>query len=151
LLRTTKLGGMTIFTEHRPGGEAAGLLGPTAALRLTVLSPQALGLRMLQASSRLGHLLHHTVIVDAEDISPASSALVADEILVTTLAVERSVDKPEAQGFLSKLRRVFLTEGHKSSAQFDPTGTLTIVVAPDLGIAGRPSSGRIMKIAESFR
>ena len=151
LLRTTKLGGMTIFTDHRPGGEAAALMGPTAPLHLNVLSPQVLGVRMLQASSRLGHLLHHTVIVDAEDISPASSALVADEILVTTLAVEHCADKPEAQGFLTKLRRVFLTEGHKASAQFDPSGTLTIVVAPDQGIAGRPSSGWIIKIVEAYR
>ena len=151
LLRTTRLGGMTIFTEHRPEGEAAGLLGPAPPLRLTVVSPQALAYRLLQASAHVGRVLRHTVVFDAEDVSPASSALVADAALVTTLAVERSVDKPEAQGFLSRLKRVFLTEGRKSSATYDGAGTLTITVAPDQGVAGRPSSGRIIKIVESPR
>lgn len=150
LLRATRLGGMTLFTDHRPGGEAAALLGPTTPLHITVLSPQTLGVRLLQASFHVGHLLHHTVSFEAEDVTPASSGLVADAAMVATLAVEHSLDKPETQGFLARLKRVFLIEGHKASAQFDPTGTLTITVAPDQGIAGRPSSGRILKIAETF-
>jgi hypothetical protein len=151
LLRATRLGGMTLFTDHRPEGEAAAFLGPAAPLHITVLSPQTLSVRLLQASIHVGHLLHHTVVFEAEDISPASSGLVADAALVTTLAVERSVDKPEAQGFLARLKRVFMIEGHKPSAQFDPTGTLTITLAPDQGVAGRPSSDRIIRIAETFR
>jgi hypothetical protein len=46
---------------------------------------------------------------------------------------------------------VFLTEGHKPSAIYDGAGTLTITVAPDQGLAGRPSSGRIIKIVETYR
>ncbi|MBS0360208.1 MAG: DUF4908 domain-containing protein [Proteobacteria bacterium] len=151
LLRATRLGGMTIFTDHRPEGEAAAFLGPASPLHVTVLSPQALSVKLLQASIHVGRVLHHTVVFEAEDISPASSGLVADAALVTTLAVERSVEKPEAQGFLNRLKRVFMIEGHKPAAQFDQTGTLTITVAPDQGLAGRPSSDRIIRIAQTFR
>ncbi|MBS0335186.1 MAG: DUF4908 domain-containing protein [Proteobacteria bacterium] len=151
LLRATRLGGMTLFTEHRPEGEAAAFLGPASPIRVMVLSPQALTYRLLQASLHVGHVLHHTVVFEAEDVSPASSGIVADAAMVTTLAVDRSADKAEAQGFLTRLRRVFLTEGRKSSAQFDVSGTLTITVAPGLGIAGRPSSGRIEQVAQTFR
>lgn len=149
LLRATRLGGMTIFTEHRPGGEAAAFLGPASPIHLLVLSPQALLEKLAIASGHVSHAVRHGVLFDAE-ASPASSALIADAAMVTTLAVVRSADKPEAQGFLARLKRVYLIEGRKSSAQFDGT-TLTITVAPDQGIAGRPSSDRIVKVAETVR
>ncbi|WP_293382392.1 DUF4908 domain-containing protein [Phenylobacterium sp.] len=149
VLRATRLGGLTLFSEHRPSGEAAALAGPGAPIHLTVLGPQALIEKLAQASFHVSHALHHTVAFDAE-ASPASSALIADAAMVTTLAMVRSADKPDAQGFLGKLRRVFLIEGRKSSAQFDQ-GTLKITVVPDEGIAGRPSSERIVQVTQSFR
>ena len=149
VLRATRLGGVTVFTGHRPEGEAAALAGAGPPRRLLVLGPQALLEKLAQASLHASHALHHGVLFDAE-ATPASSALIADAALITSLAVARSADKPEAQGFLSKLRRVFLIEGRKPAAQF-AQGTLKITVAPDQGIAGRPSSDRIMQIAETFR
>lgn len=149
LLRATRLGGMTLFTDHRPEGEAAAFLGPASPIKLVVLSPQALLEKLAQASLHVSHAVHHGVLFDAE-ASPTSSALIADAAMVTTVAVVRSTDKPEAQGFLARLRRVFLIEGHKSGAQFDASGTLTITVAPAMGVAGRPSSERIVQVAETF-
>ena len=75
-----------------------------------------------------------------------SAALIADAAMVASLAVVRSAEKPEAQSFLARLKRVFLVEGRRSGLQFDQ-GTLKITVAPKQGVAGRPSSDRIMALA----
>jgi hypothetical protein len=145
VLRATRLGGVTLFTEDRPAGQAAALQGSGSPIRLTVLGPQALFERLAQASFRASRATRHGVIFDAE-ATPGSSALIADAAMVASLAVVRAAERPEAQGFLARLKRVFLTEGRKASAQFDQ-GTLTITVVPVQGLAGRPSSDRIMQIA----
>src|SRR5581483_8153316 len=36
MLRATRLGGMTVFTEHRPEGEAAAFIGPAPPIHLLV-------------------------------------------------------------------------------------------------------------------
>ena len=146
VLRATRLGGVTLFTDHRPDGEAASLQGSGSPIRLMMLGPQALFERLAQASFRASHALHHVVLFDAE-ASPASSALIADAAMVTSLAVVRAADRPEAQGFLSRLKLVILTEGRKMSAQVDGQGTLKITVVPEQGLAGRPSSDRIVALA----
>jgi hypothetical protein len=145
VLRATRLGGVTLFTEDRPAGQAAALQGSGSPIRLTVLGPQALFERLAQASFRASRATRHGVIFDAE-ATPGSSALIADAAMVASLAVVRAAERPEAQGFLARLKRVFLTEGRKAAAQFDQ-GTLTITVVPVQGLAGRPSSDRIMQIA----
>src|SRR6202000_1888566 len=102
----------------RPGGEAAALVGVSPPIHMPVLGPQVLIEKLAQASFHVSRAVHHGVLFDAE-ASPASSALIADAAMVTTLAVMRSADKPEAQNFLTKLRRVFLVEGRTSSAPFE--------------------------------
>jgi hypothetical protein len=145
VLRATRLGGVTVFTDHRPDGEAVALAGTGAPIRLLLLGPQALFERLSQASFRASHAAHHGILFDAE-ANPGSSALIADAAMVASLAVVRCVSRPEAQGFLSRLKRVFLVEGRKSGAAFDQ-GTLKITVVPRQGLAGRPSSDRIMALA----
>ncbi len=147
VLRATRLGGLTVFTDHRPDGEAAALAGAGAPLRLMLLGPQALFERLAQASFRASHAARHAILFDAE-ANPNSSALIADAAMVASLAVVRCADKPEAQSFVSRLRRVFLIEGRKAGAQF-AQGTLKITVAPKQGLAGRPSSDRILAMAIS--
>lgn len=148
VLRATRLGGVTVFTEHRPDGEAAALAGAGPPLRLLLLAPQAVLERLAQASFRATRAARHLVVFDADGGSgaPDAAALIADAAMVASLAVARCADKPEAQSFLAGLKRVFLVEGHHSGLRFDQ-GTLTITVAPKQGVAGRPSSNRIMALA----
>src|ERR1700760_3682303 len=49
VLRATRLGGLTIFTDARPAGSAAALDGDSTPLRLPPLGPQALLERLAQA------------------------------------------------------------------------------------------------------
>ena len=141
VLRATRLGGITVFTDHRPQGEAAALAGGASPLRLPSLGPQALLDRLGQASLHASHAARHVILFDAE-ADPSSSAVIADAAVVASLAVGRMASDPQGQRRLAGLRRVVLEEGKRVAAQVEK-GTLKITVIPRLGMAGRPSSERI--------
>jgi hypothetical protein len=141
VLRATRLGGLTLFTERRPGGEAAALEGEGSPLRLTPLGPQSLAERLLQASARASRAARRLIPFDA-DASPRSSGLIADAAMVVSEAVIHMSRRADAQALLGRLRQVRLVEGRRAAAQLD-RGALQVTVAPAQGLAGRPSSERI--------
>ena len=145
VLRATRLGGVTVFTDHRPDGEAAALAGGAAPIRLSPLGPQALLERLGQASLRASRAARHVVLVDAE-ATPTSSALIADAALVASVAVARLAERPQGRSRLVSLKRIFLEQGKRVAAVVQK-GTLKITVVPSLGLAGRPSSERIAAAA----
>ena len=149
MLRATRLGGFTLFTDKRPSGEAVSLARGCAPLRLVILSPQALGERLLQASVRSGRAARRSVLFEAE-ATPNSAALIADAAMVVTLAYMRIAAKDGGRATLSRVGKVEFAEGRKPSVGFSG-GTLRIVVTPAQGLAGRPSSERVVKALRSGR
>jgi hypothetical protein len=149
VLRATRLGGVTIFTEQRPGGSAAAFAGVGAPLRLAIMGPQALGERLLQASARASRAVRRLIPFEAE-ATPTSAALIADAAMVTSEAVVRMAKRADARKLLDRIMKVQLVEGARASAQLDGGGVLQVTVAPPQGMAGRPSSDRIVQVAESF-
>jgi hypothetical protein len=147
MLRATRLGGFTLFTDKRPSGEAVSRAGGCAPLRQVPMSPQTLGERMLQASVRSGRAARRSVVFEAE-ATPASATLIADSAVVVTLAFLRLAAKDGGRAVLAKVGKVQFAEGRKTSASFSG-GALRIVVAPSQGLAGRPSSEKIMKVLRS--
>jgi hypothetical protein len=113
------------------------------------LGPQALLERLAQASARASRAARRLIPFDA-DATPASSALIADAATVTSEAVVRMTRRNDGHNLLARLRQVRLVEGRKSSAQLNQ-GILQITVAPSEGLAGRPSSERIVAIAAAAR
>ncbi|RAK57846.1 DUF4908 domain-containing protein [Phenylobacterium deserti] len=149
VLRATRLGGITVFTATRPSGSAAALAGQGSPLRLSQLGPQELFDRLAQASARASRAARHGILFDAE-ANPNSSALIADAATVASLAIVRISSRAEGRTLLLRLRRVFLTEGRRASVQMQHE-TLVITVAPGQGMAGRPSSERIVTVAANRR
>lgn len=145
VLRATRLGGFTLFTDARPSGEAVSLAGGGSPLRLPPLSPQAVFERLAQASLRASRAARRPMLFEAE-ATPASSALIADAAVVTSLAIIRLSQRKDGRALLGQFNRVRFQEGHKSQATLK-NGVLNIVVAPSQGLAGRPSSDRIIKVA----
>lgn len=141
VLRATRLGGLTVFTDHRPEGEAVALAGGSPPLRLAPIGPQALLDRLGQASLRASHAAKHVILFDAE-ANPGSSAVIGDAAMVASMALMRMSERPEGRSRLTGLRRVFLEEGKRVAAYVEK-GTLKISVIPSQGLAGRPSSDRI--------
>ena len=150
VLRATRLGGITIFTDHRPDGEAAAMVGPGPPLRLAIMGPQALFDRLTQAGFRTAHAVHRVIPFDAE-ATPASSALIADAALVTSEALVRMTKRSDSRRFVDRVQRVRFVEGRKAAADLGSDGVLLITVAPPQGQAGRPSSDRIQQVAQGFR
>lgn len=147
MLRATRLGGLTVFTSSRPGGSAAALLGGGPALRLPQLSPQVLLERLAQASARATRAARRLIPFEA-DASPASSAVVADAAAVAAEAVVRMSRRPDGRYMLARFTKVKLVEGRKPSAVIQGN-EMRITVSPADGLAGRPSSDKIMQAAGS--
>lgn len=149
VLRATRLGGVTLFTPRRPAGAAAALAGGGTPLRLTPLGPQALLEKLAQASARASRAARRLIPFDAE-ATPASSAIVADAALITSEAMVRMSRGAEARKILAQLKKVRLVEGRKPGALLE-RGVLKVTVTPGHGLAGRPSSDRIVYAAAGGR
>jgi hypothetical protein len=149
VLRATRLGGYTLFSDARPSGEAVSLIGGASPLRLMGLSPQALGERLLQASVRSGRAARRPVIFEAE-ATPASAALIADAATVVSLAFLKMAGRDKDRAHLSRVARVQFTSGATVSATLG-NGVLQVVVAPSRGMAGRPSSDKLERLLRSAK
>jgi len=145
VLRATRLGGLTLFTSDRPGGTAAALAGVGGALRLPQLGPQQLLERLAQASARATRAARRLIPFEA-DASPGSSAITADAAMVAAEAVTRIARRADAKAILARIGKIRLVEGRKASATLQQ-GVIQITVSPADGLAGRPSSERIMAAA----
>ena len=148
VLRATRLGGVTIFTDDHPGGEAAAVAGASSPLRLPPLGPQALAEKLLQASARASRAARRLIPFEAE-ATPSSSALIADAAMVTSEAVVRIAKRADARRLLDRILKVRLIAARKPQAEIDQ-GVLEVTVTPLQGLAGRPSSERIVQVAETF-
>jgi hypothetical protein len=150
MLRSTWLGGLTLFARGHASGAAASLMGEAQELRPTqILSPSALLLRLAQASARSARIVQRPVEFDAPDVTPLTASLIADAAVVATEAIGAAAQTPHGRQMLVRLSKVMLVLGQKPSVTFSK-GVLRIMVAPPSGglpardcVAGRPSSHRI--------
>jgi hypothetical protein len=141
VLRATRVGGVTLFTDARPEGLAASLSGAGAPLRLSPLGPQALAERLLQASTRASRSARRLIRFEAE-AAPASSPLIGDAAMVAAEALAR-LSRRSGASRLGQVAKVTLVEGKKPGAVVRGDAMVITVVTAD-GFAGRPSSGRIL-------
>jgi hypothetical protein len=150
VLRATRLGGVTVFTDERPEGSAAALAGAGNPLRITVMNAQALLERLGQASYRASRAARRLMVFEAPNIKAASFSLIGDAAMVASEAVVRISRRPDSNRELSKFDTIRFTEGRKVGAEVSK-GTLQITVAPTQGLAGRPSSERLVSVATHAR
>ncbi|MDG2519931.1 DUF4908 domain-containing protein [Caulobacter segnis] len=146
VLRATKLGGLTVFTQQRPAGAAAAVAGEAGPIRLPALSPSAVLQRLAAASAKASRAAQRLISFEA-DVTAESSALAADAASLAADAVARLVRRPGGKQAVSKIDKVVIDEGKKPSAHLKK-GVVRITVTPDLGLAGRPSSEKIAAAAE---
>jgi hypothetical protein len=147
VLRATRLGGFTLFTDERPNGAAVSMMGPCSPVRLTFISLQVLGERLLHNSVRTARLPGREgrgVVFQAE-ATPASTALMGDAAMVATLAFMRLVQRPDGRAKVARISKVQLVEGKKPGASLKG-GVLWITVTPGQNPAGRPSSDLLVRL-----
>jgi hypothetical protein len=149
VLRATRLGGLTLFTRSRPGGAAAALIGEAGPLsRPAVISPSGLLQKLAQASVRATGSAKRLIPFEASGVTPGAEPVFADAAGITADAIVRLGRSEAGRGVVGRIRKVRLVPGKKASVTIQ-TGVMQVVVNPDLGLAGRPSSDRIMVIAQA--
>ncbi|MDP3803792.1 DUF4908 domain-containing protein [Brevundimonas sp.] len=142
LLRVTPGGGMTVYTARAPGGSPASLAGPGQSLTPPTLGPFLLFQLMERRSAMISQALGRLVEINLS--GERSEALCVEALIVTTDAVIRIARSPTARQHLGQLRSITIIEGQRTSVTF-ARGQLTVVVNPDEGMAGRPSSARVIR------
>ena len=65
-------------------------------------------------------------------------------MIVTTEAVIRIARSPTARQYVADLRSITIVEGGRASVTYS-RGRLTVTVDPAEGMAGRPSSARVIR------
>ena len=144
VLRVTPDGGMTVFTPRAPGGSPASFEGPAPSLAPPSLGPVQLYQLMMRRSAMLSQAMGRLIEINI-DTGPQGEALTVEALILSTDAVLRIARSPTARASLDRLRRITIVEGGRSSVSYTNGGELRIVVAPDQGVAGRPSSARVIR------
>jgi len=142
ILRVTPSGGITLYTTLAPNGAPVARTGEAAPLTLPTLGPVRLFSLMTQRGSLVSQALGRLVVINLS--GERSEALMVDALIVSTEAVIRMAASPTFRASIATLRSITLVEGNRSSVTFTG-GDLRVVVDPDEGQAGRPSSARIIR------
>jgi hypothetical protein len=142
VLRATRLGGMTVFTDEAPAGAAAALVGQTSPLRLSRIGPAELIQHIRVAGIRAGRAAQRQISIefDADDIS---ASLIADAAMAFSEAVIRIAARSDGRKILGNFSKISIATAKKPSVKVTDKKVLEIRVTPSMGLAGRPSSERI--------
>ena len=145
VLRTTRLGGLTLFTTDRPEGMAAAFDSPTKGrLRLPpVYNVQNLLRDFAQASARASRAVQKLVAFEAEEAPLHAAPLLADAAFVVSEAfVQVAGESDRGRKLAARFSKVEFETGKNPSA--DAKGPVVrITITPERGLAGRPSSRRV--------
>lgn len=147
MLRTTRMGGLTIFTREQPSGIAAAVDGGAPDLHsLLVSGPIALLQALIRASAHASQAAGHKVLFEAPDTGPGAEPVFADAASLAAQAFVRVDRKGEAgKAALQRCGKVAFLNGRPPGVRMVGQ-ELRITVTPDLGFAGRPSSQRISQV-----
>lgn len=142
VLRATRLGGLTVFTNSQPSGMAAALVGNGAPLRLAPISPQELIVAITRATERIGRAARHSISIEFK-ADEDSAPLIADAANRVADAIVKMAGRRASKPIVDKIARIDIREGRKPEVSMTGDGVVRILVAPEMGLAGRPSSERI--------
>jgi len=150
VIRVTSLGGTTLYFRARSGGAPAAVMGQAAQIRLQNFTAQALLQRLAQASVRASRAAGRLIVFDAPDVTQGSEAVYADAAALAAEAVASISQRKNGRKTIQKIERVQLIQNGKVDAIMNGR-TLVVSLTPRRGVAGRPSSHRIMLAAASAR
>lgn len=149
VLRASRLGGVTLFTPDRPMGLAASLVGQAGPLRPpAIMGPNALLAALTEASRRSSRFAQHLVVFDAPNVTPDGDGEFADAAFITSEAFARlGAAGGRGRAVLQRFVQVTFIPGHAADVQA-LGARMEIVVCPERGVAGRPSSARIVEVMQ---
>jgi hypothetical protein len=143
VLRATRLGGVTVFTSDRPSGLPAAVSGAASAIRPAAFTAVQLWRHLVRQSSRVSRAIGRRVEFVAEEVDAGEEAIYADAATVTATGLTKAAPLMRAGGPLDHVDTVEFTEGARASAAVRGD-SVQITLAPTNGLAGRPSSERVL-------
>lgn len=151
VLRATRVGGLTLFTEANPGGVAAAFTGGAPPLRPTpITSASQLLQAFSQASAKAGRVVQSVVTFEARNVPLRAAPIFADAAQVAAQAFVDAAGRIGRNRQLDKWSRVEFVAGNAPTVS-GAKGVLRITIAPDEGLSGRPSSARIADLLVKTR
>jgi hypothetical protein len=150
VLRITRLGGLILFAPGRPGGAPVAFAGQASVLRLPTMPPSALLQHLAAASVHASRAARHLIAFDAQEVSPGSEAVFADAAAVASQAIARMAHRHDGAALIARTERVLFQPGPRDGVAVG-RGVIVITVNPSQGLAGRPSSARIIEVAARGR
>jgi hypothetical protein len=144
ILRITPDGGVTLYTVRAPNGSPASAAGPASPLSPPTLGP----VRLFQFMGRQGRIVSQAVgrlVYFDVDTSPASEAVTVETITSVTEAITRMARTEGYRQRLNRLRSIRIAESDRTLVSFSSNGVLTVLIDARQGLAGRPSSARIIQ------
>lgn len=145
VLRATRWGGMTLFTPSLPEGAPASLAGEALAIHARAqIGLQALTAVFTQASARAGRASGRTVSFNGQNVPAAFDWLFADAAQLAADAFVRAAQDGR-RALLARFSEVDLAAGRAPDVVVVGPA-VRITVAPERGVAGRPSSRRIQAV-----
>ncbi len=145
LVRSSRLGGLTLFTPDRPSGMPAALAGQAVAIRPVTISPATLFTHFARAAARASRAVRKNLMFQMdEDATPGTATLFADAAGVAAEGIARFSRQRGSGEVLGRLKRVRFGLGRRPEARV-AGDSLEITIAPGQGLAGRPSSERIVR------
>lgn len=143
ILRVTQGGGITVYTARAPGGSPASFAGPGETLSLPRLGPTQLFQLMTRRSAMISQAMGRLIEINV-DTNQDAEGLTVEALILSTDAVMRIARSPSGRSALNQLRRIVIVQGPSAGVSY-ARGELRIVVAPSQGVAGRPSSARVIR------
>lgn len=146
VLKSTRWGGMILFTDERPTGDPVAMSGKADAFRQPRMSPALLWQTLAKGSKRVSQALGRLVPFEAPNVTPGADPLYAQAADVTSSALVQVALQSKGKQRLAGVESVQFIEGRPPSATLTD-GVLIMKLDTSRGTwGGHVSSKRIVNI-----
>lgn len=147
VVKATRWGGMTLFTDERPTGDPAAVSGKAQPFSPDRVEPDQLFIHMARSARRASLAVAHLISFDAPDVTPDTSSLYAEAVSVASDAIVAAAAlSPSRHDPLDAIHEVQLVDGRPPSATV-VKDTLVLKLDASRGTwGGHPSSKRIINV-----
>ena len=117
--------------------------GAAGAIRPVEMSMYQLWRHLVRQSAKVSRAVGRRISFDAPEVDEGEEGVYADAASLTAETLARHAPRLNGRGSLSRVNRVEFVEGQRPGAVVEGTA-LSITLSPEQGVAGRPSSAKVL-------
>lgn len=146
MLKSTRWGGMILFSDDRPNGDPAAVIGRAQPFQTGRMTPALLWQTLAKGSKRVSQAIGRLVPFDAPNVTPGADAVFAQASDVTSTALVQLALQSRGKQRLTQVESVQFVEGRPPSAALQD-GVLIVKLDVSRGPwGGHVSSKRIVHV-----